>query len=79
MATVRPKSPRPVIGKAEKEESIWDKLGTLGRKKRIKEGMYNHVLKLLFVVNRDDIISKYGYVIKHWWAEPPTVITFVCF
>lgn len=39
MATVnRPKSPRPIIAKAEKEESIWDKLGTLGRKKRIKEG-----------------------------------------
>lgn len=38
MATARPKSPRPVVAKSEKEESIWDKLGTLGRKKRIKEG-----------------------------------------
>lgn len=38
MATARPKSPRPIITKTEKEESIWDKLGTLGRKKRIKEG-----------------------------------------
>ncbi|XP_015833424.2 beta-parvin isoform X2 [Tribolium castaneum] len=37
MATLRPKSPRPVGPKNDKEESIWDKLGTLGRKKRIKE------------------------------------------
>lgn len=36
----RPKSPRPISGKAsDKEESFWDKIGTLGRKKRIKEGM----------------------------------------
>lgn len=35
----RPKSPRtPVSGKSfDKEESFWDKIGTLGRKKRIKE------------------------------------------
>lgn len=37
MATLRPKSPRPVPLKGEKEETIWDKIGTLGRKKRIKE------------------------------------------
>ncbi|KAJ8924807.1 hypothetical protein NQ315_000961 [Exocentrus adspersus] len=39
MATARPKSPspRPVAIRGEKDESIWDKLGTLGRKKRIKE------------------------------------------
>uniref|UniRef100_A0A1B6CD95 Calponin-homology (CH) domain-containing protein n=1 Tax=Clastoptera arizonana TaxID=38151 RepID=A0A1B6CD95_9HEMI len=39
MASTRPKSPRPPIfsKKDEKEESIWDKIGTLGRKKRIKE------------------------------------------
>ncbi|KAJ8970614.1 hypothetical protein NQ314_001149 [Rhamnusium bicolor] len=37
MATARPKSPRPVALRGEKDESIWDKLGTLGRKKRIKE------------------------------------------
>ncbi|KAG5889947.1 hypothetical protein JTB14_018842 [Gonioctena quinquepunctata] len=41
MNTMRPKSPgpspRPVPVKGEKDESIWDKLGTLGRKKRIKE------------------------------------------
>ncbi|CAG9861817.1 unnamed protein product [Phyllotreta striolata] len=37
MATLRPKSPRPVPVKGEKEETIWDKIGTLGRKKRIKE------------------------------------------
>lgn len=40
MATLRPKSPRPIIEKNNKEESIWDKIGTLGRKKRIKEGKY---------------------------------------
>lgn len=40
MATLRPKSPRPVPIKGEKDESIWDKIGTLGRKKRIKEGKY---------------------------------------
>ncbi|KAL1402919.1 hypothetical protein pipiens_005865 [Culex pipiens pipiens] len=35
----RPKSPRtPTSGKnLDKEESFWDKIGTLGRKKRIKE------------------------------------------
>ena len=40
MASPRPKSPRiPVSTKKEdKEESFWDKIGTLGRKKRIKEG-----------------------------------------
>ncbi|KRT80780.1 Actin binding protein [Oryctes borbonicus] len=38
MATLRPKSPKPLVpAKPEKEESIWDKIGTLGRKKRIKE------------------------------------------
>ncbi|CAH0546723.1 unnamed protein product [Brassicogethes aeneus] len=37
MATSRPKSPRPNVPKVEKDESIWDKLGTLGRKKKIKE------------------------------------------
>lgn len=38
MASPRPKSPRPVVGnKNDKEESFWDKIGTLGRKKRIKE------------------------------------------
>nr|CAI5836373.1 unnamed protein product [Callosobruchus analis] len=37
MTTMRPKSPRPVAVRGEKEETIWDKLGTIGRKKRIKE------------------------------------------
>lgn len=56
MATIRPKSPRPVAIKGEKDESIWDKIGTLGRKKRIKEGMYslfteiNVLLLLLYLV-----------------------------
>ncbi|PSN41415.1 hypothetical protein C0J52_16874 [Blattella germanica] len=40
MASPRPKSPRPPVAarKDEKEESFWEKIGTLGRKKRIKEG-----------------------------------------
>ncbi|XP_030760857.1 beta-parvin-like [Sitophilus oryzae] len=38
MGTLRPKSPKPIVEpKPSKDESIWDKLGTLGRKKRIKE------------------------------------------
>ncbi|GBP11187.1 Beta-parvin [Eumeta japonica] len=39
MSSPRPKSPRtPVLPKKDdKEESIWDKLGTMGRKKRFKE------------------------------------------
>lgn len=47
MASPRPKSPRPPVAarKDEKEESFWEKIGTLGRKKRIKEGTY-----LLFYV-----------------------------
>lgn len=36
----RPKSPR-TPNSAQKEESFWDKIGTLGRKKRIKEGERN--------------------------------------
>ncbi len=35
----RPKSPGPPSARINKEESLWDKIGTLGRKKRIKEGM----------------------------------------
>lgn len=40
MSVPRPKSPRPVPPslKEDKEETIWEKIGTLGRKKRIKEG-----------------------------------------
>ncbi|XP_058790600.1 beta-parvin isoform X1 [Phymastichus coffea] len=40
MASPRPQSPRPApisAKKEDKEESFWDKIGTLGRKKRIKE------------------------------------------
>lgn len=44
MSSPRPKSPRtPVLPKKEdKEESFWDKIGTIGRKKRIKEGENNY-------------------------------------
>lgn len=52
MASPRPKSPRPPISakKDEKEESFWDKIGTLGRKKRIKEGkMFKQFSVLLFL------------------------------
>lgn len=46
MSSPRPKSPRtPVLPKKEdKEESFWDKIGTIGRKKRIKEGMFNVIV-----------------------------------
>ncbi|KAK9499663.1 hypothetical protein O3M35_002670 [Rhynocoris fuscipes] len=38
MATPRPKSPRPLVARKEdKEETIWEKIGTLGRKKKIRE------------------------------------------
>lgn len=37
MASPRPKSPKTPISKND-GESFWDKLGTIGRKKRIKEG-----------------------------------------
>ncbi|XP_050696023.1 beta-parvin-like [Eriocheir sinensis] len=38
MASQRPKSPRPTTPrKDEANESFWDKIGTLGRKKKIKE------------------------------------------
>ena len=41
MASLRPSSPRPVTPKKdEKDESFWDKFGTIGRKKKIKEGEY---------------------------------------
>lgn len=32
-----PRSPNRVIKSDVKEESFWDKLGTLGRKKKIRE------------------------------------------
>lgn len=41
----RPKSPHGVTPKKDdKEESFWDKIGTLGRKKKIKEGRFHCVL-----------------------------------
>lgn len=48
MASTRPKSPRTPIStkKEDKESSFWDKIGTLGRKKRIKEGTFRHNMTL---------------------------------
>jgi len=65
MASPRPKSPRIPIStkKEEKEESFWDKIGTLGRKKRIKEGIifnFNLLCNNLNVLAR---ISLYRYLI----------------
>lgn len=37
MASPRPKSPKTPNSKLD-GESFWDKIGTIGRKKRIKEG-----------------------------------------
>lgn len=51
MASPRPKSPRTPISskKDEKEESFWDKIGTLGRKKRIKEGTTYFLYRLVIM------------------------------
>lgn len=38
MASPRPKSPKTPTTAKNDNESFWDKIGTLGRKKRIKEG-----------------------------------------
>lgn len=46
MASPRPIN-HPTPGKnADKDESFWDKFGTLGRKKRIKEGETKKIVKL---------------------------------
>lgn len=59
MASPRPKSPRnPVSGKnADKDESFWDKFGTLGRKKRIKEGEIKKIVKLCIFNKKIEKIS----------------------
>jgi len=46
MAAPRPKSPRIPVSTKKEEESFWDKIGTLGRKKRIKEG----AVQLLYII-----------------------------
>lgn len=47
MASPRPKSPKtPNYGKTD--ESFWDKLGTIGRKKRIKEGTIDFRMEIHF-------------------------------
>ena len=38
MASPRPKSPRPATPQKKKDESFLEYLGTLGRRKKIKEG-----------------------------------------
>ena len=41
MASTRPKSPgTPASRNNSKDESIWEKIGTLGRKKKIQQGDY---------------------------------------
>ena len=47
MAVPRPKSPRLVPSplKEEKEETLWERIGTLGRKKKIKEGKVIHYVR----------------------------------
>lgn len=65
MATLtRSKSPRPgQPGKQpDKEESFWDKIGTLGRKKRIKEGTFVQEQLVVFLLS----------------ALPPTHFVFNC-
>lgn len=49
MTTPRSKSPRAVVTpvKEDKDETIWEKIGTLGRKKRIKEGKTNGYLDFI--------------------------------
>ena len=54
MAVPRSKSPRPVPPslKDEKDETFWDKIGTLGRKKRdraAKEGEYGRQTSTLLI------------------------------
>lgn len=42
-----PKSPNRVIKSDVKEESFWDKLGTLGRKKKLRESKYGKTKKIV--------------------------------
>lgn len=54
MASPRPKSPRTPVNKAD-GESFWDKFGTIGRKKRIKEGKRRY-LQRIFVFKLSKVI-----------------------
>jgi len=67
MASPRPKSPRPPVAarKDEKEESFWEKIGTLGRKKRIKEGTYLYV-----VLCKWSLISAFYHISAPWILFP---------
>lgn len=42
MASPRPKSPGPPLSanKTDKQDTFWEKIGTIGRRKKIKEGQY---------------------------------------
>lgn len=67
MAAPRPKSPGPrgPSKKDDKEESFWEKIGTLGRKKGIKKGM--HYFKLLrFLWFPLHVLVWYGRVTFEW-------------
>lgn len=50
MASPRPKSPRPATPQKKKDESFLEYLGTLGRRKKIKEGMNFLKIKLKILV-----------------------------
>lgn len=63
MAFPRPKSPRPApisAKKEDKEESFWDKIGTLGRKKRIKEGKFSNCTS--FIIQRMMTSTEVTYI-----------------
>jgi parvin len=54
MAVPRPKSPRPIplSLKEEKDETFWDKIGTITRRKReraAKEGKYGRQIQKEFM------------------------------
>lgn len=50
MASPRPKSPRPATPQKKKDESFLEYLGTLGRRKKIKEGMNFLKIKLKVLI-----------------------------
>lgn len=64
----RPKSPR-TPNSAQKEESFWDKIGTLGRKKRIKEGERDGIWKFAVQVRENRLPSDAPYMAKNMLGQ----------